>query len=82
MAGVGSTLLVPELLTKPLRENADGELEELGALLGRLDLRPVDAATALLATPPWEPRVDCGRPMPSISLPRLAPARTVSSQTT
>ena len=50
VAGVGSTLLVPELLTKPLRENAVGELEELGALLGRLDLRPVDAATALLAT--------------------------------
>lgn len=43
-------LLVPELLTKPLREAATDELTELGALVGRLDLRPVDEATAELAT--------------------------------
>ena len=48
--GVGSVLLLPELLTKPLREGATYELAALGALLGRLDLRPVDAATAELAT--------------------------------
>ena len=48
--GVGSVLLVPELLTKPLRENAISELNELGALLGRLDLRPADEATTELAT--------------------------------
>jgi predicted nucleic acid-binding protein len=50
VAGIGSVLLLPELLTKPLREGAIDELTELGALLGRLDLRPVDEATAELAT--------------------------------
>jgi len=50
VAGVGSVLLIPELLTKPMRDNATDELEELGALLGRLDLRPIDEATAELAT--------------------------------
>lgn len=50
IAGIGSALLLPELLTKPLREKWTDELDELGALLGRLDLRPVDAATAELAT--------------------------------
>ncbi len=50
VAGIGSVLLLPELLTKPLREGSTDELEELGALLSRLDLRPVDAATAELAT--------------------------------
>ena len=50
VAGIGSVLLLPELLTKPLREGAIDELSELGALLGRLDLRPVDEATAELAT--------------------------------
>jgi predicted nucleic acid-binding protein len=49
-AGIGSVLLVPELLAKPLREGATDELNELGALLSRLDLRPVDEATAELAT--------------------------------
>ncbi len=50
LAGIGSVLLLPELLTKPLRDEAVDELNELGALLGRLDLRPVDEATAELAT--------------------------------
>ncbi|MBA2719014.1 MAG: PIN domain-containing protein [Chloroflexi bacterium] len=50
VAGIGSVLLLPELLAKPLREGAVDELNELGALLGRLDLRPVDEATAELAT--------------------------------
>jgi predicted nucleic acid-binding protein len=50
VAGIGSVLLLPELLTKPLREEATDELAELVALLGRLDLRPVDEATAGLAT--------------------------------
>lgn len=47
--GVGSVLLIPELLTKPARDGADDELAALAAILGRLDLRPVDAATAELA---------------------------------
>ncbi len=50
IAGIGSVLLLPELLTKPLRQQATDELEALGALLGRLELRPVDSATAELAT--------------------------------
>ena len=49
-AGIGSVLLVPELLTKPLREDATDEVVELSALLGRLDLLPTDEATAELAT--------------------------------
>jgi predicted nucleic acid-binding protein len=48
-AGVGSTLLLPELLTKPTRDRADQELMALAALLARLDLRPLDEATAELA---------------------------------
>lgn len=49
-AGIGSVLLLPELLTKPLRENAAEELAELAGLLGRLDLLPTDRSTAELAT--------------------------------
>jgi predicted nucleic acid-binding protein len=50
VAGIGSVLLVPELLSKPMREGADTEVAALAALLGRLDLRPVDEALAELAT--------------------------------
>lgn len=50
VAGIGSVLLLPELLTEPLRDGSGTELDELGALLARLDLRPVDTATAELAT--------------------------------
>ena len=49
VAGMGSVLLIPELLSKPLRDNATDELDELGGLLSRLDLRPTDEATAELA---------------------------------
>lgn len=48
-AGCGSVLLMPELLSKPLRDEADDEVGELAALLGRLELLPVDQATAELA---------------------------------
>ncbi len=50
VAGVGSVLLIPELLTKPLRDGRDAEIEALTALIARLDLRPVDEAVAHLAT--------------------------------
>lgn len=50
VAGIGSVLLIPELLTKPMRDGADSEIDALSALLGRLDLRPVDEALAELAT--------------------------------
>ncbi|MFN0088727.1 MAG: type II toxin-antitoxin system VapC family toxin [Acidimicrobiales bacterium] len=48
-AGVGSLLLLPELLSKPWRDRALAELTELAGLLARLELRPVDRATADLA---------------------------------
>ena len=50
IAGIGSVLLLPELLSKPMRDHNVDEMAALGALLARLDLRPVDAATAELAT--------------------------------
>jgi len=50
VAGTGSVLLIPELLTKPMRDGSDTEVQALAALLARLDLRPVDDALAELAT--------------------------------
>jgi predicted nucleic acid-binding protein len=49
-AGIGSVLLLPEVLGKPLRDGATQEVRILAGLLARLDLRPVDRATAELAT--------------------------------
>jgi predicted nucleic acid-binding protein len=49
-AGTGSVLLLPEVLGKPLRDGAASEVRILAALLSSLDLRPVDVATAELAT--------------------------------
>jgi predicted nucleic acid-binding protein len=49
-AGLGSVLLLPEVLGRPLRDGAVTEVRILAALLARLDLRPVDRATAELAT--------------------------------
>jgi predicted nucleic acid-binding protein len=48
--GVGSLLLLPEVLGKPLRDGRTDEVRALVALLARLDLRPLDRATAELAT--------------------------------
>ena len=47
--GVGSVLLLPELLRKPMRDGSRDEVESLASLLSRLDLRPVDQFTAELA---------------------------------
>ena len=41
VAGVGSMLLIPELLTKPVRQDASAEAEALSEMLVRLDLLPV-----------------------------------------
>jgi len=49
-AGLGSVLLLPEVLSGPLRDGAVDEVRILAGLLARLDLRPVDRATAELAT--------------------------------
>ncbi len=48
--GTGSVLLLPEVLSKPLRDGATDEVRILAGLLSRLNLRPVDRATAELAT--------------------------------
>lgn len=49
-AGTGSVLLLPEILSKPLRDGDAAEARILAGLLARIDLRPVDRATADLAT--------------------------------
>jgi predicted nucleic acid-binding protein len=49
-AGVGSVLLLPEVMGKPLRDGTTDEVRALAGLLARLDLHPVDRATAELAT--------------------------------
>jgi predicted nucleic acid-binding protein len=50
LAGIGSVLLLPELLTKPLSDDAQDELLALGLLLSRIALIPTDQATAELVT--------------------------------
>jgi predicted nucleic acid-binding protein len=49
-AGVGSVLLIPEILAKPMRDGHIEELTALAGLLSRLDLRACDAVTAEVAT--------------------------------
>jgi predicted nucleic acid-binding protein len=49
-AGVGSVLLLPEVLGKPLRDGPIAEVLALAGLLARLDLRSLDRATAEVAT--------------------------------
>ena len=49
LAGMGSVLLLPEVLTRPTRDEAEDELAALYGLLARLDLRPVDEAVADLS---------------------------------
>lgn len=47
---IGSVLLVPEVLTKPMRhDRASAEIAALVSLLGRLRLRPFDEPTARLS---------------------------------
>ena len=41
VAGAGSVLLLPEVLSKPLRDGTPDEVRTLAGLLSRLDLRPV-----------------------------------------
>lgn len=45
-AGVGSVLLVPELLSHPLRHGRMEEVRSLQVMLSHLDLKPVDVSTA------------------------------------
>jgi predicted nucleic acid-binding protein len=48
-AGVGSVLLLPEVLSKPLKDGDAAAVTALSDLLVRLDLRPVDQAIAARA---------------------------------
>lgn len=48
--GVGSVLLFPELLAKPLRADNEDEIADLTNLLDRLDLLPVDRELAKKST--------------------------------
>ena len=48
--GVGSVLLLPELLAKPLRDGDHDEVDELVALLARLELLATTNQVATLAT--------------------------------
>jgi predicted nucleic acid-binding protein len=50
IARVGSVLLLPEVLGMPLLDGASDDVRILASLLARIDLRPVDRATADLAT--------------------------------
>lgn len=47
--GVGSVLLLPETLTKPMRQGAQAELDMLASLLSRLTLLPCNESTARVA---------------------------------
>ena len=75
VAGSGSVLLLPELLTKPMRDGATTEVEALAALLARLDLRPVDEATAEMATV-----VGATYGLPAIDAVHLASAISVGAE--
>lgn len=50
LAGVGSVLLLPEVLSKPLRIGDQRQVSALTALLSRLDLVALDREGAELAT--------------------------------
>ncbi len=47
---IGSVLLLPEVLSHPIRSGKEHESRALQLLLGRLSLKAVDFETALLAT--------------------------------
>ncbi|MDQ3886573.1 MAG: PIN domain-containing protein [Actinomycetota bacterium] len=49
-AGMGSVLLLPEILAQPMRDGHTDELIALASLLSRLQLRVFDAVTAEVAT--------------------------------
>jgi predicted nucleic acid-binding protein len=49
LAGSGSVLLLPEVLGKPIADEDTASVRALAVLVARLDLRPLDRATAELA---------------------------------
>lgn len=49
LVGLGSLILMPEVLSKPMRRDDPAELRVLSWLLSLLELRPLDLDTAELA---------------------------------
>jgi predicted nucleic acid-binding protein len=49
VAGIGSVLLLPEVLAKPVRDGNVVAVRNLAGLLARLELRPADRAIATMA---------------------------------
>jgi predicted nucleic acid-binding protein len=47
--GIGSMMLLPEGLSKPLRDGDEAEIKAVAHLIGRLELKPLDEPTARLA---------------------------------
>lgn len=47
--GIGSVMLLPEILTKPMRQGSQAELDVLVSLLSRLTLLPCNESTTRLA---------------------------------
>ena len=79
--GIGSVVLLPEVLAKPLRNVSTREIAELTRLLSRLDLRSADPVIAEAATS-RQPRIASTQPTHSTSRPPSSPAPTASSRTT
>lgn len=50
IVGIGSVVLIPEMLSKPQRDGAMEQLAQLEGLLARLDLHPTDETTARFAS--------------------------------
>lgn len=82
VAGTGSVLLILELLSKPMRDGADSEIEALAALLGRLDLRPADGCSSIDPPDPVSQLVRAtGSPCARAALARsLSPVTSTSSE--
>lgn len=48
--GIGSVILLPEVLSKPLRDDQTAQHAKLQRMLSRLELHPMDQQIAVLAT--------------------------------
>lgn len=48
--GIGSVILLPEVLSKPLRDQRTAQHTKLQSMLSRLELHPTNQQIALLAT--------------------------------
>lgn len=65
IAGVGSVLLLPEVLAKPMRDGADEEVGVLAGLLSRLEACERLTGRRPRSPPRSPPHIGCELPMPS-----------------